>query len=128
MNKDTSSINFVVNLLRTSAYSPVDRWIEASLTNFGYEVAVNPDEDDDDNNLPEVNAVSESGSSTFSLTKSYINSMDVGILDLEITLKTISEWGSDNTALLMFPTKYRPDLGNDITCTLRKLSATTDVM
>jgi len=45
--------------------------------------------------------------------------MDVGILDVTITLNTINSWGASDTALFMLATKYRPDLGENLKCMLR---------
>jgi hypothetical protein len=46
MNADTDSIDFVVKILRTAAYTPSTLTITSELKNFGYRVAENPSGED----------------------------------------------------------------------------------
>jgi hypothetical protein len=52
--------------------------------------------------------------------------MDVGIIDVIVTLNTINTWSKDDTALLMLSTKYRPDVGENVDCMLRQAPSVED--
>ena len=45
--------------------------------------------------------------------------MDIGYLDVTVTLNTIDVWGASDSALFMLSNKYRPDLGENVECMLR---------
>ncbi len=113
MNVDSDDINFLVKILRAGPYDPNDLDITATFTLWNtVDVLVNPETPDE---LDDITA--DPGTATdVSLTKTYVNVMDVGHLDVTVTLNTIKVWGSDDTAMMFFPTKYRPNLGEDVSC------------
>ena len=115
MNVNTDDINFLVRLLRVGPYDASNMDITAQFQLWDTsDVMVNPETPDTLKDITE-----DSGSeTTVSLTKTYVNVMDVGHLDVTVTLNTIKVWGSDDTALMFFPTKYRPNLGEDVSCTV----------
>ncbi len=56
------------------------------------------------------------GTCTLELEKSNVNTMDVGSITFTVTLSATTKWGKDGLAHIMFPTYYRADLGDSISC------------
>jgi hypothetical protein len=98
--------------------SPNGLLITGNLENFGVEVRATPTEDDDLLSLPEVMAAPEGDGATLTLSKTYSNTMDTGLVSLHVTLKTLDTWGADDTATVLFPPYYRPDLGVSLYCSV----------
>jgi hypothetical protein len=53
---------------------------------------------------------------TLVLEKTMKNTMDTGCLRFKVTFKKLATWGSTNHAFVNFPTYYKPNLGEFISC------------
>jgi len=84
MNVDTDSVDFMVKILRIDNYSLTDTAITSTLTSFGVDVVTGPETPE---TLAETTAATSS--STVTVEKKYFNVMDVGCLDVTVTLNTI---------------------------------------
>ena len=62
-------------------------------------------------------------STAVALSKSFTNVMDTGTVTFTFTLAVLTSWNKTGRAVVDVPKSYRPDLGENVACSLWKAVA-----
>jgi len=115
MGADASNVDFFVEILGVDPYTFTSSAVTGSLTNWGTLVQSIDSTTTNVTDLP-TPTNSAPGITTVTVTKKFVNTMDVGMLVFNCTLKSIESWNKTGRALITFPTYYNPNLGEGISC------------
>ena len=121
--KDAATSNFMVEILNGGAFTFTSAAITGTLTNFGTAV-----ESFDSTTGNEVNLTAATQASpattTITLTKTFVNTMDIAKFSFAVTLGEIAAWDKTGKALITFPSYYPAHLGEGIRCNLKLTDST----
>ena len=68
--------------------------------------------------------VDSPGTTTVKLSKKFTRTMDIGYVQFEVTLRSMTLWGKEGHALIQFPNYYSPKIGVGVKCQLIEASGT----
>ena len=113
----------MVEILNAGAYTFTTAAITGTLTNFGTAVEIFDATAGNEVNLATA-TLDAPKTTTIVLTKTFVNSLDIGKFSFAVTLGEIAVWDKTGKALITFPSYYPAHLGEGITCNLKTADAT----
>ena len=113
----------MVEILNAGAYTFTTAAITGTLTNFGTAVESFDATAGNEVNLATATLATPK-TTTIVLTKTFVNSLDIGKFSFAVTLGEIAVWDKTGKALITFPSYYAAHLGEGITCNLKTADAT----
>jgi hypothetical protein len=111
-----SSVDFFVVVNRAAAWTSTGSFkISAELKNYGSKVQETDNASGKQMALTAAKTAMATDT-TLVVEKTLHNTMDTGSLRFKVTFKKLATWGATNHAFVEFPSYYKPNVGEYLTC------------